>query len=102
MLRIGSPSTRAGAWWFRRAKVTAVHATLAAALNADGRVYASGGSDPTPPSLSFAGYSSTHTLAGMHALTFLGLLWKTPAGRTIVRRLHDALRLEDDPNAQLV
>lgn len=83
-------------------KTSAVHATLAAALNADGRVYASGGSDPTTPSLAFAGYSSTHTLAGMHAATFLGLLCKTPAGAAAVRRLYDALRSEDDPHSQLI
>jgi hypothetical protein len=83
-------------------KVREVHSTLAAALNADGRVYASGGSDPTTPSLSFAGYSSTHTLAGMHAVTFLGLLWKTQTGKEVVRRLHAALLREDDPHSQLV
>jgi len=83
-------------------KVNEVRSTLAAVLNADERVYASGGSDPTTPSLSFAGYSSPHTLAGMHAVTFLGLLWKTPTGREVVRMLHASVRSEDDPHARLV
>lgn len=79
-----------------------VHATLAAALNADGRVYASGGSDPTTPSLSFAGYTSTHTLKGMHAATFLGLLSKTPSGAEVIRELYNQLRRQDDPHTQLI
>jgi hypothetical protein len=84
------------------AEASTVHTTLAAALNADGRVYASGGSDPTTPSLSFAGYTSTHTLKGMHAATFLGLLCKTPAGAAVVRELYDRLRRDDDPHAKLI
>lgn len=79
-----------------------VHATLAAALNADGRVYASGGDDPTTPGLSFAGYFSTHTLKGMHAATFLGLLCRTPQGAAVVRKLYDELRRDDDPHSSLV
>ncbi len=79
-----------------------VHSTFAGALNADGRVYASGGSDPTTPGLSFAGYTSTHTLKGMHAATFLGLLCKTPTGAAVVRELYDLLRRDDDPHAQLI
>jgi hypothetical protein len=79
-----------------------VHAAFASALNADGRVFASGGDDPTPPSLALAGYTSIHTLRGMHAATFLGLLCKTPAGARVVRALYDHFRSDADPHSQLV
>lgn len=66
------------------------HRLLADVLNADGKVMASGGSDPTTTGLGFAGFSDTHTLKGMHAATFLGLLGATEGGRAALSRLHRA------------
>lgn len=81
---------------------TAAHQILAAALNADGVVYKAGGDDPTTPGLSFAGYTSTHTLAGMHAATFLGLLTHTPDGTAAASALYGAFGSADDVHSRLV
>lgn len=78
------------------------HELISAALNADGRVYEKGGADPTTPTLRFAGYTSIHTLAGMHAATFLGLLCRTPVGAGCARELYALLADDSDPHTQLV
>lgn len=74
---------------------------LSAALNADGRVMASGGSDPTTPGLSFAGFTETHTLRGMHAATFLGMLCASDEGRQALARFYDLARDVSDPHSSL-
>jgi hypothetical protein len=78
------------------------HATLRRALNADERVYSTGGQDVTTPGLSFAGYTSTHTLASMHAVTALGLLSRTEQGREALGRLYALVERADDPHSSLV
>jgi hypothetical protein len=80
----------------------AAHHAIADALNADRRVMASIASDPTTTGLAFAGFTDTHTLKGMHAATFLGLLCASPAGRDATMRLYDAARSTDDPHSSLV
>lgn len=75
---------------------------VAKVLNADGLVHVEGGNDPTTPGLSFAGYTSTHTLKGMHAATFLGLLARTDDGADALRSLHTLLRTNTDPHSALV
>lgn len=80
----------------------AMHRVIARALNADGRVYADGGEDPTTTGLAFAGMTAPKTLDGMHAATFLGLLSSTPPGRKALLSLYDLLRSSDDPHSQLV
>lgn len=77
-------------------------ALLAGALNADGLVLITGGSDPTTPGLGLAGYTSTHTLKGMHAATFLGLLSRSSRGREALRSLHGLLANSEDPHSNLV
>jgi hypothetical protein len=77
-------------------------ALLAGALNADGLVMRAGGNDPTTPGLSFAGYTSTHTLKGMHAATFLGLLSHSSAGIDALKGLHELMASAVDPHSDLV
>jgi hypothetical protein len=79
----------------------AMHAGLSAALNADGRVAASGASDPTTPGLAFVGFTDPHTLSGMHAPTFLGLLSATDDGRRALAGLYDLARSSDDAHSAL-
>lgn len=78
------------------------HRALADAINADGKVMVAGGHDPTTSSLAFVGFSDTHTLKGMHAATFLGLLCATPAGRRALCHFYNAARATDDPQASLI
>ncbi len=79
------------------------HALIAGALNADGRVYVKGGADPTTPGLSFAGYTSTHTLKPMHAATYLSLLANEGVrGAGLLRRLHKLARSSDDVHSRFV
>jgi hypothetical protein len=78
------------------------HRVLAAVVNADNKVMASGGDDPTTPGLSLAGYSSTHTLAGMHAATFLGLLTRTDVGCAALAELYALLADASDSHSSLI
>ncbi len=80
----------------------AMHKLLADALNADGRVRESGADDPTTPALAFGGFDSNHTLRGMHAATFLGLLSRTEAGAVALAKLYRLLRRGEDPHSRLI
>jgi hypothetical protein len=75
---------------------------LAKVFNADGKVIAAGGSDPTTPSLSLAGYTATHTLRGLHAATFLGLLCHTKKGAEALARLYELLATGGDSHSRLL
>ncbi|MDB4928243.1 MAG: hypothetical protein JWM10_727 [Myxococcaceae bacterium] len=79
----------------------AMHATVAAALNADGKVAVSGAADPTTPGLAFVGFNDPHTLGGMHAPTFLGMLSATPDGCRALAGLYDLACSSDDPHSAL-
>ncbi len=78
------------------------HEMLASVVNADGKVMASGGDDPTTPGLMLAGFSSTHTLAGMHAATFLGLLSRTADGCDALAKLYALLADDKDSHSSLL
>ena len=78
------------------------HECLSAALNADGRVYDKGGADPSTPGFCFFGYSSSKTIVGFHALTFLGLLAAQDTGCDCLRSLHAHLLDTSDPQSKLV
>ena len=73
-------------------------------LNADGKVYDTGGEDPTSPGFALTGSAikNVQTLKGLHALTTLGLLTATPDGCEALRLLHDLLRQSDDPHTRLL
>src|SRR5262245_30416290 len=75
---------------------------LAAVLNADNKVMESGAADPTTPGLLLAGYTSTHTLKGMHAATYLGLLVYSEPGREALARLYSLLLSESDAQSRLL
>lgn len=77
------------------------HELLARVFNADGRVYDSGGEDPTTPGFALAGSSTTHTLAGGHAVTMLGALSQTEQGRRALCELWNRLAEQDDPHSAL-
>ncbi len=80
-----------------------VHRAIADVLNADDRVKVSQASDPTTPGFRFTGFSSPHTLSGMHAATFLGLLSATERGADCLVRLYNAVRGENlEPQNSLV
>ncbi|WP_158623695.1 hypothetical protein [Corallococcus llansteffanensis] len=83
-------------------RASQVHALIADAINADRRVFAAGGSDSSTPGLSFAGYTTTHTLAGMHAATFLGMLCRTPDGAQAAEELYALLANDRDCHSRLV
>lgn len=75
---------------------------LADVINADGKVLESGGADPTTPGLSLAGFTDTHTLKGMHAATFLGLLAHTERGCEALARLYKLMSNSRDAHSRLV
>lgn len=77
-------------------------ALLKGVINADGKVMESGAADPTTPGLLFAGWTETHTIRGMHAATFLGLLGRTERGREVLAALYGLLASEEDPHSKLV
>src|SRR5262249_14306028 len=74
----------------------------AAVVNADNKVMESGGADPTTPGLLLAGYTSTHTLRGMHAATYLGLLVHSEQGREALANLYVLLRGATDAQSRLL
>ena len=69
-----------------------MHRVISAVLNADNKVLESGGSDPTTPGFALVGYTPTHTLAGMHAATFLGALCATDVGCEAFAGLYELVR----------
>lgn len=75
---------------------------LAAVVNADNKVMESGAADPTTPGLNLAGYTSTHTLKGMHAATYLGLLVASESGREALVKLYQLLRSANDAQSRLL
>ena len=80
-----------------------IHRALASVLNADDRVKVTGASDPTTSGFRISGITTTHTLRGMHAATFLGLLAATVPGTHAIRRIHALLADEShDPHSALV
>lgn len=80
----------------------AMHEAISAALNADGRVSAAGAADPTTPGLSLVGFTDPHTLSGMHAPTFLGMLCATDDGRRALSALNALARSTNDAHSALV
>ena len=74
---------------------------IAGVLNADGRVYVKGGGDLSVASLRLVGFSSTHTLRSMHALTFLGALCATEKGAESLVKIYELFTDEADPHATL-
>lgn len=80
-----------------------VHEAICSVLNADDRVKISGASDPTAPGFVLSGITSTHTLKGMHAATFLGLLAATERGTRVIKQIYNLLRDDEhDPHSALV
>ena len=69
-----------------------MHRAISAVLNADNKVLETGGSDPTTPGFALVGYTPTHTLAGMHAATFVGALCATDLGCDACRELYELVR----------
>lgn len=67
------------------------HAAIASVLNADQRVAISGASSPTTPGAALAGYDTNYTFSLLHAATFLGLLARTPPGKTALQGLRKHL-----------
>lgn len=78
------------------------HERISLALNADGRVYASGGCAPTTPGFSFVGYDSLYTLKPMLAGTFLSVLAHGAGGELALERLMAVVSREDDVHTNLV
>ena len=80
----------------------AQHELIEGALNADGTVRVAGASDPTTPGAGLAGYTSTHSLAPMHAATYLGALARGgSAGRDALAKLHGLVCDDSDAHTKL-
>jgi len=75
---------------------------IASVFNADNKVMEFGAADPTTPGLILAGYTSTHTLKGMHAATFLGLLAHSEPGREALANLYRLLHGMADAQSRLL
>lgn len=75
---------------------------ISSALNADARVYIKGGSDLSVSHLSVAGYTPTHTIRPMHAMTYLGALSNTTEGLEVLSSLYELFCDDRDPHSSMM
>lgn len=79
------------------------HRIISTVLNADGKVWADGGRDPTTPGFILVGDTSPYSLDSMHAATFLGMLAASgDEGCSVLKKLHEKAATSYDPHSRFV